>query len=250
MKKPVSFALAIVASLLLSACGGTSGGQSSPPVAVQAQKQQAVPTASAVCNSLVEMLNPTKLCPRPQEKDGVIFSQEQDVRLQILPDGKIMLVNVRANQARTKSQLISLTKQDQSAASAFAAALAALVAAQGAKQIASTANYAVEALQQPQNAVEVRVSVPTSVSKQKTAGGNGKPQVVTKMTLKCVNGGQFHLTLSDNKQNTVDETGNRAGCWQVQALDFLRSIRHKVPKSALDLFEQIVREIEMLKGGG
>lgn len=248
MKNPVPFALAIVVSLLLSACGGTSGGQSSPPVAVQAQKQQAVPTASAVCNSLVEMLNPTKLCPRPQEKDGVIFTQEQDVRLQILPDGKIMLVNVRATQARTKNQLISLTKQDQTAASAFAAALAALVAAQGAKQLASTANYAVEALQP--NVMEVRVAVPPSLSKQRTAGGNGKPQVVTKLTLKCVNGGQFRLTLSDNNRNTVDETGTRAGCWKAQAEEFLREIKHKLPQSAYDLFDQILRDIQALGGGG
>jgi hypothetical protein len=194
------------------------------------------------------MLNPTKFCPRPQEKDGVIFSQDADVRLQILPDGKIMLVNVRATQARTKNQLISLTKEDQNAASAFAAALAALVAAKGAKQLASTANYAVEALQP--NVMEVRVAVPPTVSKQRTAGGNGKPQVVTKMTLKCVNGGQFNLTLSDNSRNTVDETGRRAGCWKRQALDFLDSIKHKVPQSALDLFEQIVQEIETLGGGG
>ncbi len=246
MKKPVSFALAIVASLLLSACGGTSGGQSSPqPGAVQAQKQQVVvPTASAVCKSLVEMLNPTKLCPRPQEKDGVIFSQDADVRLQILPDGKIMLVNVRATQARTKNQLISITREDQATASAFAAALAALVAAQGAKQLASTANYAVEALQQ--NAVELRVDIPSTVSKQRTAGGNGKPQVVTKLTLKCVNGGQFRLTLSDNNRNTVDETGKRAGCWKAQAEEFLKEIKHKLPRSAWDLFDQIVQEIQAL----
>lgn len=249
MKNPVSFALAIVASLLLSACGGAPVGQSSPPSgAVQAQSQQPVPTASALCTSLVEMLNPTKLCPRPQEKDGVIFTQEQDVRLQILPDGKIMLVNVRATQARTKNQLISLTKQDQTAASAFAAALAALVAAQGAKQLASTANYAVEALQP--NVMEVRVAVPPSLSKQRTAGGNGKPQVVTKLTLKCVNGGQFRLTLSDNNRPTVDETGKRAGCWKAQAEEFLREIKHKLPQSAYDLFDQILRDIQALGGGG